>query len=254
MRARGVLRSRCSTGAGRGSPNARSPNARKGHVHDFSAYDLDLEAFVKDIVLPDCPPPLYALGHSMGAAVLIRAAHQGRRWFDRIVLSGPMIDLAGRRGIALRARERTGHAADAGWAHPTCPAAAAPRSARCPFPAINLTSDRCVTRARSRSSRPSRRSASARRRSAGSMLRSGRCANSPIRLTRAACASRCCWSRPGRTRSSRRPAIGQFAVRLRAGSHLVIPGARHEILMEQDRYREQFWAAFDAFVPGTPMF
>ena len=50
------------------------------------------------------------------------------------------------------------------------------------------------------------------------------------------------------------PAIGQFAVRLRAGSHLVIPGARHEILMEQDRYREQFWAAFDAFVPGTPMY
>ena len=43
-------------------------------------------------------------------------------------------------------------------------------------------------------------------------------------------------------------------MRLRAGSHLVIPGARHEILMEQDRYREQFWAAFDAFVPGTPMF
>jgi lysophospholipase len=50
------------------------------------------------------------------------------------------------------------------------------------------------------------------------------------------------------------PATGAFAVRLRAGSHLVIPGARHELLMEQDRYREQFWAAFDAFVPGTPLF
>ena len=50
------------------------------------------------------------------------------------------------------------------------------------------------------------------------------------------------------------PATGAFAVRLRAGSHLVIPGAKHELLMEQDRYREQFWAAFDAFVPGTPMF
>jgi len=24
--------------------------------------------------------------------------------------------------------------------------------------------------------------------------------------------------------------------------------------MEQDRYRAQFWAAFDAFVPGTPVF
>src|SRR5262249_9212194 len=49
-------------------------------------------------------------------------------------------------------------------------------------------------------------------------------------------------------------ATAQFAARLRAGSHLTIPGARHELLMEQDRYREHFWAAFDAFVPGTPMF
>jgi lysophospholipase len=24
--------------------------------------------------------------------------------------------------------------------------------------------------------------------------------------------------------------------------------------MEHDRYRGQFWAAFDAFVPGTPLF
>jgi len=24
--------------------------------------------------------------------------------------------------------------------------------------------------------------------------------------------------------------------------------------MEQDHYRQQFWAAFDAFVPGTPLF
>ena len=33
---------------------------------------------------------------------------------------------------------------------------------------------------------------------------------------------------------------------------IVIPGARHEILMERDAIREQFWAAFDAFIPGTP--
>ena len=34
----------------------------------------------------------------------------------------------------------------------------------------------------------------------------------------------------------------------------MIAGAKHEILQEQDRYRAQFWAAFDAFVPGTPLF
>ena len=49
-------------------------------------------------------------------------------------------------------------------------------------------------------------------------------------------------------------AIEDVAMRLRAGSHLIVAGARHELMMEQDRYRAQFWAAFDAFVPGTPMF
>jgi lysophospholipase len=50
------------------------------------------------------------------------------------------------------------------------------------------------------------------------------------------------------------PAIDEFSVRLRAGSHLIVPGARHELLMEQDRFRGQALAAFDAFVPGTPLF
>jgi lysophospholipase len=49
-------------------------------------------------------------------------------------------------------------------------------------------------------------------------------------------------------------AIETFAMRMRASSHLILPGAEHEILMENDRYRAQFWAAFDAFVPGTPLF
>jgi alpha-beta hydrolase superfamily lysophospholipase len=41
-----------------------------------------------------------------------------------------------------------------------------------------------------------------------------------------------------------------FARHLPAGSHRVIAGARHEILQEDDRYRAQLWAAFDAFMPG----
>ena len=43
-----------------------------------------------------------------------------------------------------------------------------------------------------------------------------------------------------------------MAAALRAGGQVVIPGARHEILMERDPIRAQFWAAFDAFVPGSP--
>ena len=30
----------------------------------------------------------------------------------------------------------------------------------------------------------------------------------------------------------------------------MLPTARHEILMETDAIRAQFWAAFDAFIPG----
>ena len=45
------------------------------------------------MVLPDCPPPIFALAHSMGGAVVIRACHDGSRWFERIVLSAPMIAL-----------------------------------------------------------------------------------------------------------------------------------------------------------------
>ncbi len=42
-------------------------------------------------------------------------------------------------------------------------------------------------------------------------------------------------------------------MRLKAGSHLLLRGARHEIMQELDYIREQFWAAFDAFVPGVAM-
>jgi lysophospholipase len=38
-----------------------------------------------------------------------------------------------------------------------------------------------------------------------------------------------------------------FANRSGATSHIVIAGAKHELLMEQDRYRAQFWSAFDSF-------
>jgi len=46
-------------------------------------------------------------------------------------------------------------------------------------------------------------------------------------------------------------ATERFATRLKAGRLVVLPQGEHEILMERDAVREQFWAAFDAFIPGT---
>ncbi|MBI3436047.1 MAG: alpha/beta hydrolase, partial [Proteobacteria bacterium] len=58
----------------------------------------------------------------------------------------------------------------------------------------------------------------------------------------------------GRDQIVSTPMIERFAHDLRAGARLIIAGSRHEMLMEQDHYRAQFLAAFDAFVPGTPLY
>ena len=47
------------------------------------------------------------------------------------------------------------------------------------------------------------------------------------------------------------PAVEDLALRLKVGSYITIPNARHEILQESDPLRLQFWSAFDAFIPGT---
>ncbi len=43
--------------------------------------------------------------------------------------------------------------------------------------------------------------------------------------------------------------LERFATRLRVGNLIVIDGARHEVMMERDVYRELFFKAFDAFAP-----
>ena len=48
-------------------------------------------------------------------------------------------------------------------------------------------------------------------------------------------------------------AIERFALRLKAGSCLVLPGSCHQIMMETEAVRTQFWAAFDAFIPGESL-
>ena len=82
---------------GQGHSSRRLRDPRKGYVRNFSDFEIDVDAFVRQVVLPDCPPPYFALAHSMGGAVMLRVAHAGKRWFDRMVLSAPMIDLPGRR-------------------------------------------------------------------------------------------------------------------------------------------------------------
>src|SRR6202158_5298199 len=93
---------------GQGGSHRALRNRRKGYVRRLSQYQTDLETFVHEVVLPDCPPPVFALAHSMGATILLRAAHAGHHWFDRMVLLAPVIALPGmRRSAGTRMLVRT---------------------------------------------------------------------------------------------------------------------------------------------------
>ncbi|MGE0024426.1 MAG: alpha/beta fold hydrolase, partial [Hyphomicrobium sp.] len=76
---------------GQGGSSRPLANPKKGHVHSFSEYERDLTLFMKEIVLPDCPPPFVGLAHSMGGNILLRNAARPGSWFERMILCAPMI-------------------------------------------------------------------------------------------------------------------------------------------------------------------
>jgi lysophospholipase len=45
---------------GQGGSERVLRNKRKGYVQSFSQYQIDLETFIHEVVLPDCPPPVFA--------------------------------------------------------------------------------------------------------------------------------------------------------------------------------------------------
>jgi lysophospholipase len=205
------------------------------------------------VVLPDCPPPIFALGHSMGAAIGIRVSHDGSRWFDRMVLSAPMIALRPGRlttiaGPLARFMRLLGRGS--GYV-PTGNGKAIGAE---DFVGNVLTSDP-VRYARNAAvleqapelgiGAPTVAWADAALRLMKDFAAPGYSGHirQPILLVAA-----------GRDEVVSTPAIETFGMNLLAGRHLILAGSKHEILQEQDLYRAQFWAAFDAFVPGTPRY
>jgi lysophospholipase len=238
---------------GQGHSSRQLRNPRKGYVRSFSDYEADVEAFVQQVVLPDCPPPFFALAHSMGGAVMLRLAHAGKRWFDRIVLTAPMIDLPGRRtSFPVRTLVRTMRFAGLGGSY--VPGGDNDIVGTGTFVNNPVTSDpvRYARNAAILAEDPTLGIASPTVAWADTAFRAMhgfRAVDYPSRIRQPIL-----MLAASNDTIISTAAIEEFAYHLRAGSHLVIAGAKHEILQEQDRYRSQFWAAFDAFVPGTPLF
>jgi lysophospholipase len=238
---------------GQGGSQRLLSDPRKGYVRRFDDYQLDLEIFMREVVLPDCPAPMFALAHSMGGAIMLEALRRGRRWFDRVVLSSPMIGLYGRLGTPLaRYAARAGVLLGLGRAY--IPGGGPFAISNRPFLENLVTSDpvRYQRTASLVEAVPELGLGSPTLRWASESLQTMKKLQDPLypsglrqpMLILAA----------GADQIVSTVATERFAARLRAGSHLIVPGSRHELMMERDVFRTQFWAAFDAFVPGSPSY
>lgn len=236
---------------GQGGSGRLLKNLRKGHVEDFVDYDRDLAQFMNDIVLPDCPAPFYGMAHSMGGHILLRSALTKVSWFDRITLCAPMIDILPEMTRATMLRYLIELKVLFGLGDFFIPKGKPQPFESEPFDDERLTSDPLryericdVVKAE-----PSLTIGSPTLGWLQSASRSIMQINafgfaSSIRVPLLIVGA-------GNDNVVSNRVLEMFTTQVKTCQLLVIAGAKHEILQERDEIRDQFWAAFDAYVPGS---
>lgn len=233
---------------GQGGSQRFVGRGRKGHVGQLKHYEADIDLAMAEM-REKFPPPYFVLAHSMGGALCLDAARRGALPVSRLVALAPMLALTllGRPAAASRLASLLYWL---GFGRSFVPGGGDTAIATKPFEGNRLTSDPA------RYARNAALSAAARDLSIG---------DPTIGWVRAAFQLMARLSAPaaaldvkvptliiaaGQDPVVSTPAIERFAARLKTGQALVLPTARHEILMESDAIRASFWAAFDAFIPG----
>lgn len=236
---------------GQGGSDRPLRDPRKGHVEDFADYDRDLETFLRDFVLPDCPAPHFALAHSTGGLILLRHVRRSGLTFSRIVMTSPLLELGSMNPPRWFVRSASATLSSLGLGDFYPPGAGLVRLEERSFYTNPLTGD-------------ARRFARMR---AIAASRPELCIGPPtIGWLNAACQAMREAADPdfaaaiavptlvvtaGADKVVRPLATERFVRNMRLGSEIVLAGARHEILMERDSIRAAFWAAFDAFIPAA---
>jgi lysophospholipase len=236
---------------GQGGSGRMLSNPRKGYVKSFAQYDSDLAKFMNEVVLPDCPAPYFGVAHSMGGHILLRSTLTKMCWFDRIVLCAPMIAAAKERS----SYEGAGHLANFlrlfGLGGLYVPGGSDDGGERVAWENNPLTSDpvRFQRTVEIIQSQPSLGLGSPTLSWAAAAARSIRYINSHRFLTSVKAPLLIVGAGNDRVVSMRSTEL--FASRVKICKLVVIAGARHEIFQERDALRDQLWAAFDAFIPGS---
>lgn len=235
---------------GQGGSDRLTRNQQRGHVRSFFDYTRDLDTFFEEVVLPDCRGPYYVLAHSAGALIALLGAPSMVNRVRRMVLIAPFLAYKGYPVSMTTARRLTSalYYLGLGWMYAAW--GARPKGGT-PFAENKLTSD------------PVRY---ARNIQFGDTFAPLSLGGPTVAWIRAACQAAEIVQDPAFMTRIKVPVmfigagadevvstklVADYARKLRGGAMLTIDGARHEILQEADLYREQFFAAFDAFIPGT---
>ena len=233
---------------GQGASQRLLDDSLKVHVADFRDYDADLGTLFDAVVAPLTQQPVFALAHSMGAHILLRALHARPGRFAAAVAIAPMLRVLTRGVLPFVARSvcyaqcAFGRQDDYVWG----------MAGRDPLAlafADNLVTSDETRYARNRAFLEAQREIrlagptwgwlEAAYRAMADMAAPGfaEAIATPVLMVGA-----------GRDRIVDTAAVRAFASRLQHGTYLEIGDAQHEILMENDAIRARFWAAFDAFV------
>ena len=244
---------------GQGGSSRTLADPLKVHIGSFTEYDADLSAFVEQVVLPLSSSvyggrareggELIALAHSMGAHILLRGLHANPDLFSAAVMTAPMLAVSARGTPAWLVAAMT--------------------------ELMNLSKTRADDYVFGMKGRDPLRVDYSQNLVSQDPVRWNRAkellAKTPdIRLAgptwgwlKQAYASMAEMAAPGyaeaiTTRSLIFGAgsdrivltapIKAFAARMPNATYVEIPGAEHEIMMERDSIRAQFWKAFDAFL------
>lgn len=233
---------------GQGGSDRLIGNVRLGYVDRFEDYWTDLSSFHGEILLPDCPPPFYLVGHSMGGLASLFAGINDRMMFDRIFLSAPMVALD-RQPLSMAGMARVAETLSfVGLGQMPIGRKADKPSSEASFPGNPLTGDlirymRSVDVLRARPdleiAAPTIRWVASAMAAMAEAARDEFPTRIRVPLLMLAAA---------RDEVVSTAAIEQLGLRMRTGRHVVIAGARHEMFMESDSIRGQVLAAFDAFI------
>ena len=233
---------------GQGGSERLISNPRLGYVDSIEDYLTDLRSFHARILLPDCPPPYYLVGHSMGGLVALLAAAEDRLMFDRVFLSSPMLGLGGM-PLSMAGMSRLAGGlcfVGLGQIPLSRKEDRAPSEER--FAGNPLTSDfrRFARSIDVLTARPDLGVTAPTVRWLASAFEAMAfvgadgfpgVVKAPVLMLAAA-----------RDQVVSTPVTEQLGLRMRTARHAVIATARHELFMENDAIRAQVFAAFDAFI------